>query len=274
MWRREREPARIRLRRLAGRAAHVLGGHLNGGPAIRVLTYHAITEEEAPGDWDQMTTPKALFDAQMRWLRDEGFRVMSGEDALEILAGRLAWPGGRLVVLTFDDGFRGYLTQAWPLLESLGFPSMLFIATDLIGRGPERLAWEDLERLASSGLVTVGSHAVSHRRLRGLPPDALRQELRESKRQLEERLRVPVRLFAYPYGSYNAFDDVVVSAVSAEGYAGAFTTIAGVNRPGADLFRLRRTRISWVDGLPEFQMAMEGAFDWYASYQRVASLHA
>ncbi|MBI3087373.1 MAG: polysaccharide deacetylase family protein [Candidatus Omnitrophica bacterium] len=269
----ERKPAKIRLRRWVGRAAFALGGRLNGEPAIRVLTYHAITDEETPGDWDQMTTPWALFAAQMHWLRNEGFRVIGGEEAIDIIAGRLPWPSGPSAMLTFDDGFRNYLTNAHPVLESLGFPSTVFIATDLVGRGPDRLTWDELAQLAGSNLVTVGSHAVTHAKLRGVPSETVRRELRESKRLLEERLGRPVTLFAYPYGSYAAFDASTVAAVAEEGYAGAFTTIAGVNRPGADRFRLRRTRISWADGLPEFRMAMAGAFDWYAGYQRLVSAH-
>jgi peptidoglycan/xylan/chitin deacetylase (PgdA/CDA1 family) len=236
-------------------------------PAIRILMYHDIVEAPAMDDRAQMTTPLALFTAHMRWLKEDGYQVISSAEALELLTERQPWPERRLVVLTFDDGFRTYLTNAWPVLESLGFPSTVFIPTDVIGQGPAYLSWPEVKELASSSLVTVGAHSVSHTKLLGLPLEAVRHELRDSKRILEEQGGRPVNLFAYPYGSYDAFDASTMSALASEGFAGALTTIAGINRPGVDVFRLRRTRISWVDRLPEFQMTMAGAVDWYARYQ-------
>ena len=157
------------------------------------------------------------------------------------------------------------------MLESLGFPSTLFVATGLIGQDRDHLQWGELQQIARSGLVTCGSHAVTHVKLRGLPAEQVRREARDSKAALEDSLQCRVSLFAYPYGAYDAFDAATVDALKAEGFRGAFTAIAGTNRPGTEAFRLRRTRISWVDALPEFQRTMAGALDWYAGYQWLAS---
>jgi peptidoglycan/xylan/chitin deacetylase (PgdA/CDA1 family) len=233
--------------------------------------YHEISDNVVSGDWEQMTTPKALFAAQMRWLQEAGYRVIKSEEALNLLLGRRMWPQEPLAVLTFDDGLRSYLTNAWPVLEPLGFPNTLFVATGLMGQDREHLTWEEVRHLMRSGLVTCGSHTVSHTKLRGLHAARVRSEIRESKRALEESLQHGVNLFAYPYGSYDTFDDATIDALKAEGFGGAFTTIAGTNRPGTEVFRLRRTRISWVDQLPEFQITMAGALDWYAGYQWITS---
>ncbi len=262
---------KMRMKRFMGRLALTLPHSYRNGQVIRVLMYHEISEDAVPGDGEQMTTPKRLFVAQMRWLRETGYRVLNGQEALELLSGGCPWPQEPLVMLTFDDGLRSYLTHAYPVLATLGFPSTLFVPTGMIGRDRNHLTWEDVQQVARSGLVTVGSHTVSHARLKGMPTTQTCRELRESKRALEDTLQQRVTLFAYPYGSYDTFDDATIAALKAEGFEGAYTTIAGTNRPGRALFCLRRTRISWVDDLSEFQMTMAGAFDWYAGYQWVTS---
>ena len=268
-----RLPAKIRLRQMGGRLAFAIRGGDDGDRTVRVLNYHEITDEQVAGDWDQMTTPKALFAEQMEWLRGAGYRVIDAHEAVELVAGTRPWPTEPVVVLTFDDGFRNYLTNAWPVLERHGFPSTLFIPTHLVGQHNGRLDWSDIHHLARSGLVSYGSHSATHKKLRRLPVETVQRELQDSKRCLEERLQRPVTLFAYPYGSYDAFDGSTIEALKATGFRGAFTTIAGANRPGTDPFRLRRTRISWVDGPAEFRMTLAGAFDWYAGYQWVTGWH-
>lgn len=263
-------PLKIRLRRQIGRAIYAARGPDRADHAIRILNYHEITGEPPRDDWAQMRTPRPLFEAQMQWLVSAGYRAVTVETAVAHLRGEGAWPAERVVALTFDDGFRNFLTEAWPCLRRLGLPSTLCVATDLLEQDPSRLRWSELRALMASGLVSCAAHSVTHRTLRRLPPGELARELRDSKRRIEEELQRPVSALAYPYGSYDAFDATTIAQARAAGFVAAMTTIAGTNRPGVDLFRLRRTRISWVDALPEFQMAMAGAFDWYAAYQRVA----
>lgn len=263
-------PLKIRLRRQIGRAVYSARGPRRPGRAIRILSYHEITGGTPRGDWAQMCTPRPLFEAHLQWLMDAGYRAVTAETAAALLRGQAAWPSERVVALTFDDGLRSFLTEAWPCLERLGLPGTLCVATDLLEQDPAHLRWSELRGLTASGLVSCAAHSVTHRKLRGLPRAELARELRGSKRRLEDELQQPVATLAYPYGSYDAFDAATIAEARAAGFTAAMTTIAGINRPGADLFRLRRTRISWVDALPEFHMAMGGAFDWYAAYQRVA----
>jgi len=262
---------KLHLRRAVARLAFAVQRSAPDARTIRILTYHEISDEALCGDWAQMTTPKGLFAAQMAWLKQAGYTALGAGEAVEVLSGRKAWPASPAVVLTFDDGFRSYLTGAWPILERYGFPSTLFLPTGLLERGPERLRWAEVLQLVQSGLVSCGSHTVSHRKLRGLSGDDLRREVGDSRRMLEDRLQRPVTLLAYPHGSYDAFDERTIACLKALGFQGAFTTIAGTNSAATDRFRLRRTRISWADQPRDFELEMAGALDWYAGYQRLTS---
>jgi peptidoglycan/xylan/chitin deacetylase (PgdA/CDA1 family) len=81
------------------------------------------------------------------------------------------------------------------------------------------LTWEMLSELARAG-ITIGSHSVSHPNLTRETPARIRDEVLRSRRELESRLGVEITEFAYPDGQ---FDEKVVDAVAAAGYARAYS---------------------------------------------------
>ncbi len=63
------------------------------------------------------------------------------------------------------------------------------------------LSWDDVRALARSPLATIGAHTVSHPVLSGLSPVEVEDEMRGSRRRIEAALGIPIRHFAYPYGT-------------------------------------------------------------------------
>jgi peptidoglycan/xylan/chitin deacetylase (PgdA/CDA1 family) len=94
--------------------------------------------------------------------------------------------------------------------------------------------------LKSSDLIELGAHTVTHRVLSGLPEEAQRQEIRQSKADLERLLGTPVLNFAYPYGQYS---ERTAALVREEGFVSACSTQAGVLTEDSDLFALPRVKI-------------------------------
>lgn len=109
------------------------------------------------------------------------------------------------------------------------------------GPGEDRfLDWDQLRTVAASGLVSIGSHAMSHRPLTQLPPDEVRRELVDSRHAIEERLGAPPALLAYPNGDATP---AIAAAAAEAGYAAAFTTERGLIPPGASPHLLRRVNM-------------------------------
>jgi peptidoglycan/xylan/chitin deacetylase (PgdA/CDA1 family) len=119
------------------------------------------------------------------------------------------------LVLTFDDGFAD-VAEAAPMLAARGFRSTLYVTTGALrGRGPwhERadialpparmLDWSQLAELAAQH-VEIGAHTHTHPQLDVLRPPRARDEIRLSKRLLEDVLRQEVSSFAYPHGFQSA----------------------------------------------------------------------
>ena len=121
-------------------------------------------------------------------------------------------------MLTFDDGFRNWLTAAAPLLQRLGVRATFYVCPGLLGGrhwhldGEEgRLLDESEARELLDAGMELGSHSLSHPDLRLLDGGELGRELEESKSAVERLTGRPCRTLAYPYGLY---DERVVAAAA------------------------------------------------------------
>jgi len=223
-----------------------------GYQTVPVLTYHKLSRNGTP---DAMTVREADFEAQMRFLRENGYRVVSLDDLFEFLQLRRQIPA-RSVVITFDDGWRSVYDVAWPILKKYGYPATLFVYTDLIVGSRETLSWEQVREMSKEGL-DIQCHSKTHRYLGRKERkesfrdyfEAVRREIVESSRIIRKHTGREVKYLAYPYGDTNA---LVVAMVRQEGYRLAFT----VERESAPFFsndfRVSREMIYGSFGLKDF----------------------
>jgi peptidoglycan/xylan/chitin deacetylase (PgdA/CDA1 family) len=126
-----------------------------------------------------------------------------------------------------------------PLIEEL----TAIVSPTLNGTaaGDPILTWEWVEKLHSTGLVSFGSHTRSHQILTQIPQDSAASELVDSKREIEDRLKSPCRLLAYPNG--NVSEDVR-RLMKTAGYAMAFTTECSPWTATTDPCRIPRTNMA------------------------------
>lgn len=104
------------------------------------------------------------------------------------------------------------------------------------------LSWGQIEKMHGTGLITFGSHTETHRIMTTLDKNEIHTELALSMQSLIDRLVVEKKNipFCYPNGDFN---ETIIEATKALGYACAFTTRSGWNNKGAQLFDLRRVGI-------------------------------
>lgn len=236
---------------------------------FRVLMYHSVTEDFLKEDHYQLTVPGKIFEEQMRFLFENGYKVLSCDEIVDILSEGKGMPK-KTVCITFDDGFRDILTNALPILEKYHFKATAFLTTGFIEKDKAYLGWDDIKSLLKTELFSLGSHSFSHRKLFKLDLNSLDAEMGLSKRILEDKLAIPIHFFAYPFGCYGSFDKRAKDFVRAQGYKAAFTTIAGFNTFETDLFEIKRTRISWYDDQQEFPKELLAAYDWYGLWQKIS----
>lgn len=203
---------------------------------LTILVYHQIGP--APAD---DVVPIESFAAQMQYLHENGYKVITTKEAVE---------GKKGVVIHFDDGWRSSL-QAVPILKRYGFPATFFIvAGETDGQS---MGWQEIVGLAAD--YEVYSHSLHHSKFLS---GGVEEELIESKRILEERLGRPVPYFAWPYGAHS--DDLVKAARDA-GYTAAFGVKGGVDVEDNE-FRRPRMGVSGFCTLDDFADYLEGKHHW------------
>lgn len=220
-------------------------------PVVRVpiLMYHYIRVNPNPVDriGAGLSVAPDLFARQLAYLADAGYTPVSLDEVYAAWTGIRPLPP-KPVVLTFDDGYRDFFTAAYPLLKARGLKATVYVIVDFLDR-PAYLTWDMLSTLVAEGLVTVGSHTLTHVDLSTAPPDRARREIFESKQRLEGRLGVTVNDFSYPSGRYSP---AVVSLVEAAGYRTAATTRPGNTLRLEERLTLPRVRVDGREGLAEF----------------------
>lgn len=101
-------------------------------------------------------------------------------------------------------------------------------------------SWNELDEMASTGLMTVGSHTKSHTILTNETNGRCKEEILDSKKTIEAKLGRPAKHFSYPNGNFNR---ILEEMVKGAGYESASTCISGVNRHDTSPYLIRRIHV-------------------------------
>ena len=207
---------------------------------VPILMYHYVRPDPGPDDpvGQGLSVSPELFAAHLAYLAEQGYTTLTMAELADAWQGRRSLPS-KPIVLTFDDGYRDFYTNAWPILEQFGFSATVYVFDAVIDQ-PDYLTREMILELDASGTIDFGSHTIYHNDLPGLSDRDAEEEIIGSKRVLEELLGHPVRTFCYPHGSYSERD---VALVKAGGYALAVTTEWGHAEPSMEPELLPRIRM-------------------------------
>src|SRR5437762_892596 len=205
-----------------------------------IYCYHRLVDKvRYPGT---EITP-AVFEAQMKELKDRGITVISLQDLLAWKRGEKNIPP-RCAVITFDDGWKSQYEVAWPIMKKFGYTFTMFIYTEGVAGGSlgggQAITWEQLADMRDNG-VDIEAHTATHQDLREghtvmiIEPGGKRtkkkltgadyekwvqNEVAGCKELLEQRLGIKTNCFAVPFGNYN---ERVKELARNAGYEAMFT---------------------------------------------------
>ena len=166
---------------------------------IPVLCYHDVTPNN-PDNNDMLLNPNK-FKEQLKWLKENGYTSITLTDLYNHLRNNESIPE-KPVVLTFDDGYRGNFTYAYPILNEMGFTANFFVISDFVDNGLY-MTKDELKELVINGFE-VDSHTSRHLDLSKLNYNQQVETFKTSREALEKIINKPVNFVAYPYGKYNA----------------------------------------------------------------------
>jgi peptidoglycan/xylan/chitin deacetylase (PgdA/CDA1 family) len=228
---------------------------------IPVLMYHSVADHGA-STLARYRVSRKMFQSQMAWLRHHGYHSIGSEELVWFIANKHPFVG-RPVLISFDDGFRDFADNAWPILHVHDFRPEIFIVTDLVGGVAE---WDSdaglpaalmnaatISRLATEG-VYFGSHLSTHRAADGLSTEALAAELTRSAAILHECLGKPPFAFAAPFG---LADERVRLLANECGFKAGFSSEDGLANLKSDPMHLPRIEVRGDWTLDDFIGRME-----------------
>ncbi len=231
----------------------------------RILMYHMIADPVPGARFNGLRVAPAMFERQLRWLRDNGWRSYTVSELVDAPA-----LPEKAFAITFDDGYADNAEVALPLLQRYRCKATLYLVVDRHDRdwsrarkahhddgelrGVAKLSDTQVETMLASGCIELGAHTLTHPNFLDLDDAALERELVEGKRRLERRFGVRVRSFAYPFGLYRPEQ---VARVRAAGYDSAVTVREGIDDPTrGDPLQLARVKVSGRDGMLAFRLRM------------------
>ena len=219
----------------------------NASP-IPILTYHQIDEAPTKGAaFRSLYVPPAAFARQMAMLKLLGYQGLSMTGLMPYLNGDKT---GKVVGITFDDGYLNNLTHALPVLVRHGFSATCYAVSQRLG---QTNVWDAELGLAQTPLMNaaqlrqwvaggqeVGAHTRHHAHLTQSDDQTCRQEIEWGRSELEEAAGTPVTQFCYPYGQYTTEHSAMVQHA---GFLTATTTQRSRCQPGEDWMQLPRVPV-------------------------------
>jgi peptidoglycan/xylan/chitin deacetylase (PgdA/CDA1 family) len=163
-----------------------------------ILTYHSIDSTGSVISIEPQT-----FRAQMACLASRGVLVRPLHELPHASEG---------IAITFDDGFRNFYEQAFPVLLAHNLPATVFVVSGYCGRTNDwpsqpvadiprmpLMNWREIEEVRRYG-IEIGAHTVNHSHLTTLGAAQVEREFVNCRDEIEQRTGRSVTSMAYPYG--------------------------------------------------------------------------
>jgi peptidoglycan/xylan/chitin deacetylase (PgdA/CDA1 family) len=206
---------------------------------VPILLYHYVEDVADPKDTirKSLNIPPNILDSQIKTLVDSGYTFLTPADIPSYLEGKSLLPN-KPIILSFDDGYEDFYTDAFPILKKYNARAVSYIITGSINKN-NYMSDAQIKEIINSHLVEIGAHTVHHAYLKGMSYNQAKSEIVQSKADLENEFHIPVVSFAYPYG---AFDVQSVELVKKAGFNNAISTIPGIEITQDNIYYIYRIR--------------------------------
>ena len=215
---------------------------------IPILMYHSIELMPKSTVMRSLHVSPKRFKFQMWLLNILGFKGLSIRQLKPYLDGKKT---GKVVGITFDDGYQNNLINAAPVLKKYNFSATCYLVSNCIGTSntwdfdkgitqrPLMLA-NEIQAWLDMGM-DIGAHTQTHADLTRINEQKVKREINECKLDLEKKFNTPIVDFCYPFGYFN---DSVCNIINTAGYSSATTMIRGRANTRSNQFKLPRIPVT------------------------------
>jgi len=198
--------------------------------------YHRFGDSRYPST----NVSVADFETHLEHLLKNDFELLTFSEAISYL--NSSAPPKKTAVITIDDGYKSFYSNALPLLKKFNVPATLFINTETVGG--DYMTWDELRDVVKSN-VEIGNHTHSHKYFLDLPAESrytiFKEEIELSQSIIKKKLSLEPRVFSFPYGE---LDIKMKEIVKDAGFVAAAAQNSGVISQESDLFQCPRFPMS------------------------------
>ncbi len=108
------------------------------------------------------------------------------------------------ILITIDDAFKSFYTEAWPYLKENKIPFILFVSTEPVGKRGY-MTWEQIKEVEGNDFVYIGHHSHTHEYLIDESNEKFVLDIETANKIFLRELGYVPSLFSYPFGEYSKF---------------------------------------------------------------------
>ena len=194
--------------------------------------YHRFNENKYPSTNIKMD----IFEEHINTIKDSDFNFHNPNNFDE----QFNKPKSKKeILITIDDAFTSFYTEAWPYLKENKIPFILFVSTEPVGKRGY-MTWEQIKEVESNDFTYIGHHSHTHEYLIDVSNDDFILDIETANKIFLRELGYVPSLFSYPFGEYSKFMKDYIS----KNFKYAFGQHSGVIDLNKDKFELPRFPIN------------------------------
>ena len=159
------------------------------------IMYHRFNESKYPSTNIQME----VFKKHIQIIKDSGYILYNPknfEDEFDTPKKK------KKILLTIDDGFKSFYTEAWPYLKKNKIPFILFVSTEPVGKYGY-MTWEQIKEIEKTDFAVIGHHSHTHDYLIDKTHEEFIDDIETASKLFTENIGYIPTLFSYPFGEYS-----------------------------------------------------------------------
>ncbi len=159
------------------------------------IMYHRFNESKYPSTNIQMD----IFKKHVEMINESNFTFYNPKD----FENDFNSPKERKkILLTIDDAFKSFYTEAWPFLKKNKIPFILFVSTEPVGKNGY-MTWEQIKEIEKTNFAVIGHHSHTHDYLIDKSHNEFVADIERANDIFLKKLGYIPSLFSYPFGEYS-----------------------------------------------------------------------
>jgi len=194
--------------------------------------YHRFNENKYPSTNIKMN----VFKEQMEIIKDLNYKFYNPKFFIDEFDKK---KNKKEILITIDDGFKSFYTEAWPYLKKNKIPFILFISTEPIGKNGY-MNWDEIKEIEESNFAIIGHHSHTHEYLIDMNNSEFVKDIETATKIFKDKFGYVPEVFSYPFGEYSKYMKDYIS----KNFKVAFGQHSGVIDINKDKFELPRFPIN------------------------------